>query len=551
MLRITLRFPLGVYHAQSMTDFATAEWPPHPVRLIAALKAAAHGRDADGGGPALRVIDALAAAEPPLIVAPRTGNLSEADGAERVALLRGASRWTPRNHELSELKGIRGGISPRDLGRTRAEVQKVGVAIGDCPVAFEWSDLTLDGEQLLVLEQLASDMTVLGTSRSPAIVSIDAAVPMSDRLDAWAPAIDGTAAQSAVQVRVPTARTPAELDAWHARRSTPLSRGGTVNRAAYIPPVALGKEMRYVHGVDAAAEPRPPHDPEWWGDMIIIAVDQRRGEDRPKAAAAFAFARALRKAVLDCYGPEGSHDEAPPVLRGRDAQPHAAFVPLSFVAEVPRDRSTPPAAGARRFDPSPQRVRPAGASFADGRTLGVAIVLPHPSRSPDVVYQRLAVEAGLARLLGLPDGSSKPVHVPGVGPVRLGLLDSRPLPSTLRESRYRSASRRWSTATPLVHSRHLPRKSEQAVYEQVARECADVGLPAPARVDVRRAPRFRGAARSIDPRRLPTSWTGPLRGPQVHLDLWFDEPVLGPVLLGRARHFGLGLCLPFADDGRR
>jgi CRISPR-associated protein Csb2 len=98
-----------------------------------------------------------------------------------------------------------------------------------------------------------------------------------------------------------------------------------------------------------------------------------------------------------------------------------------------------------------------------------------------------------------------------------------------------------------VHSRYLPRKGEQALYEQVAAECSDVGLPAPARIAVRRGSRFRGAPGVIAARSLPPSWTGPLRGPQAHLDLWFEQPVRGPVLLGRARHFGLGLCLPFDD----
>jgi CRISPR-associated protein Csb2 len=241
----------------------------------------------------------------------------------------------------------------------------------------------------------------------------------------------------------------------------------------------------------------------------------------------------MRKALLDTYGPEGAPEEAPAILRGRDGEPHAAFVPLSFVA-APEPRGT-------RRPPASRR-----SAFADGRTLGVAVILPHPARVPDVVRQRLEVEAGLSRLLGLTTHEAAPVHVPGVGPVWLGLPDR--LRDTLREARYRRPSTRWSTVTPLVHSRYLPRKSEQALYEQVAAECSDVGLTAPARIAVRRGPRFRGAPASIDARRLPASWTGPLRGPQAHLDLWFDEPVSGPVLLGRARHFGLGLCLPFEDD---
>ena len=280
------------------------------------------------------------------------------------------------------------------------------------------------------------------------------------------------------------------MDAWHARRTAPVRRDGTVAAAPYVPPVPLGDEVSYIHGIDAAALPSEPFDPEWWGDMLIVAVDRDRSQDLPKAPAAFALARAMRKALLDTYGPEGTPEEAPAVLRGRAGQPHAAFVPLSFVAEPePRGPEHP---GAAR-----------GAAFADGRTLGVAVILPHPARVADVAHQRLEVEAGLSRLLGLTTHDAVAVRVPGVGPVWLGLPDSRRVADTLREARYRRPSTRWSTVTPIVHSRYLPRKGEQALFEQVAAECSDVGLPAPARVAVRRGPRFRGAPGPIDGRGLP------------------------------------------------
>jgi CRISPR-associated protein Csb2 len=517
------------------------------VRLIAALTAAAHGRPVATLDAARDVIATLAAAEPPLIVAPRASGHAEADGRTRVARLRGASRWAPRNHELAELRGGKG-ISPRDPGRSRAEVHKVGVAIGTAPIAFEWPELTLADDARELLEELAADLTVLGTARSPVVVSVDADCSASDPMSVWSPA-GWEHADDVVSVRVPTDTTPTDLDRWHERRRAPLRRNGTVAPAPYVAPVALGEDLGYIHGVDAAARPLDSFDPEWWGDMLVVAIDRKRSEDLPKSAAAFALARAMRKALLDTYGSPGSAGEAPEVLRGRGGQPHAAFVPLSFIAQPPNHRESAPARPARRTDPPPLPQRPSGRAFADGRTLGVAVILPHAARLPDVAHQRLEVEVGLSRLLGLAGGDEEdPVRVPGVGPVWLNLPTGSNIPTTLRESRYRRASKRWSTAMPIVHSRYLPRKSEQALYEQVASECADVGLPAPARVAVRRVPRFRGTPASIDPRRLPASWTGPLRGPQAHLDLWFAQPVSGPVLLGRARHFGLGLCMPFDED---
>lgn len=531
MLRVTVRLPLGVYHAQSTSDFAAAEWPPHPVRLIAALTAAAHRRPPADLDAAIRVVGTLASAGPPLIVAPRLGTPNEADGLSRVAGLRGASRWAPRNHELAELRGGKG-ISPRDLGRGRAEVHKVGVAIGSSPIEFEWPELTLGDDAVEALGSLAEDVTVLGTARSPALVTVEAAGPPRDRRTVWAPTeTDGGSAVA--HVRVATARTPEDMNAWHARRAAPLRRDGNVAAAPYVPPARLGDEVAYIHGVDAAARPSERFDAKWWGDILVVEVDRTGSQDLPKAPATFAFARAMRKALLETYGSEGTREEAPTVLRGREDEPHAAIVPLSFVTE-----------GARHVAGSAPSAR---SSFGDGRTMGVAVILPHPSRVADVARQRLEVEIALSRLLGLATDESIPVRVPSVGPVRLRMPDARHIRETLRETHYRRVASCWSTVTPVVHSRHLPRRSEQALFDQVAQECADVGLPAPARVSVRRTPRFRGAPGLIDTSRLPESWVGPARGPQAHLDLWFDTPIVGPVLLGRARHFGLGLCLPFED----
>jgi len=43
---------------------------------------------------------------------------------------------------------------------------------------------------------------------------------------------------------------------------------------------------------------------------------------------------------------------------------------------------------------------------------------------------------------------------------------------------------------------------------------------------------------------IPTEWIGPLQGPRSHVRITFDRPVVGPVILGKASHFGVGLCLP-------
>ena len=511
MVRIALRFPAGVYRAQSVDDFAAPEWPPHPVRLIAALVAAANRRPHGDSAAATAVLDRLAGAPAPQIVADRLATLEQSDGEGLLAPLRGASRWAPRNHSRNELSA---GLSPRDLGRGRAEVFKVGVAVGDRPVAFEWPDLDLEPDALSELVRLAEDVTVVGTSASPVIVSVTDDAP-GDRVPRWTPTRTEARRADDRIVRVATANLRETLDGWHDRRALATTRTGEPAVAPYVPPPTLGVPLPYRHTTDAANDAPRLLDPQWWGDVVVLAVDREASEAAPRAVAAYAFGRATRSALLSTFADVGEEGEAPAVLRGRGSEPHAAFVALSFV----------------------------DAERADGRTLGLALILPHVARLADVPHQRLAVERGLLRLVTDP---GIVVAVPGVGGVRLRVPPpGRQPPATLREAPLRGPSATWSTVTPIVHSRWQARKGARGLLEQLTAECRDVGLPAPARVSVRREPRFRGAPALVRRQGLPEGWEGLLRGPHAHLDLEFDQPIAGPVLLGRARHFGLGLCRPY------
>lgn len=508
MLAFVARFPVGMYHAQAQSSFGEPEWPPHPLRLVAALVAASRAGSARNDAAASAVVDRIAAAGPPVIVAPRLSD----DG---VVALRGASRWAPRNHELSELSK---GVSPRDPGRGRSEVEKIGVAIGDHPVAFAWPDLDLGADERAALERLVQDVTVIGTSRSPVILTVDAAYPI-EKGSAWRPEGSG-----AVAVRVADARSPRQYDEWHDQRRG--GRNGAPARAPLVVVPRIGVTVRYAHDHDAPGV--PDLDPRIWGEMLVLAVD-RQSEMRPMAASTLAFARATRSALLASFGPEGSTDEAPPILRAHGREAHAAFVPLSFIG-----------------DPSHGRT----ARHATGRTLGIGLLLPHEGHAPDVLLQRAAVVERLAAFVAA-DGV---VRVPGVGPVRLAKADDHPNLATLRDARLRQASRLWTTATPAVPSRYLRRRTRAGRYDdrglldQVANDCAHVGLPRPLAVQERRAPRLPGSPWRVLTRDLPEGWRRSAEGPSLHLDLEFERPIVGPVLIGRARHFGVGLCLPYSEE---
>jgi len=504
VLRITVGFPLGVYHARSAAD--EPEWPPSPLRLLGALLAAAHGRH--GADPAAdrALLQRLCEAQAPLVIAPDSVAVGEPVEAGEAVRLRGITRWAPRNY-------VTGPLSPRNLGRDRAPVSKAGVAIGERPVEFVWPDLELDAQEMEGLAALASDVTFLGTTRSPAIIDVSSE---SDEAPAavWTPAgMAGRVAPDA-SVRVPDHLTIRDFDRRHdARRST----RPRVEKAGMVPEIAIGSEVPYVSPLRQRSE-ASAFDPRWWGDMIVLEVDQDRSELIPKAAAAYLLARAVRVALLGAFGDAGTPAEAPPILRGHDGDPHCAIVALPNM-----------------WEPHPS-----------GLIAGVALLLPHEAREPDVHAQRSRVERGLRQLVDAEPGTpQRYVSIPGAGRVWLKLPDARSARRvSLREASYCGPAATWVSATPIVHSRWR-KGGVDALLRQVGADCAHVGLPAPAEIEsLRGAGRRGGAERAIPAERVPAQWRGLLQGPTSHLRVIFPQPVYGPVLIGRARHFGLGLCIP-------
>lgn len=112
---------------------------------------------------------------------------------------------------------------------------------------------------------------------------------------------------------------------------------------------------------------------------------------------------------------------------------------------------------------------------------------------------------------------------------------------------------------PVVLDRHPksdPRKERSVWRTEVAAivsaSCRRIGLPQPAEIDIDKTSWHHGAPRAhpgpdgypLMPRRP----GGPNRR-QNHVRLRFDQPALGPGLLGAGRYRGYGFCKPWFHNG--
>ena len=164
-----------------------------------------------------------------------------------------------------------------------------------------------------------------------------------------------------------------------------------------------------------------------------------------------------------------------------------------------------------------------GHGHAKGRIHGVALWLP--ASAPDGLGA--AVRAAAARIERL--------EGPGVD-VRAEMWDGQGRPASARPSRWTGPARHWVSVFPVIHERH-----RQVTLAEVARWCANAGLPAPIAVRSSRSPLIAGAAR-LSPSEVHRR--GRPQRPFSHVELWFEEPILGPVVIGSGRQRGFGLCLP-------
>ena len=181
-----------------------------------------------------------------------------------------------------------------------------------------------------------------------------------------------------------------------------------------------------------------------------------------------------------------------------------------------------------RFLPLPN----VGHQHADGRIHGLAVWLPPGATETETRRIAEAVRA-VTNLAGITDG--------------VAIADPRNRRSlTTSPKRWTAASRQWATALPVVSDRYGPARRLGA--DDVARWCQQAGLPKPVAARVSKTPLTSGG---VDLSRPETARPGHQQPrPWAHVEMFFAEHIRGPVAIGAARSYGLGLCVPVEETLR-
>lgn len=569
MLALELRLLTGRYVATSFHDRGTAEWPPHPARVFAAMADALYAGDGDPeerralewlenqGAPAIHasekatrdVSTVFVPVNDPSVIASVDKPLAAVEAAlaaateAKAALVTVTGEKERKARDKALIKADKALVKAREKLRdaaakatatdpnpskdglkqarslfpdTRAKQPRTfpSVTPEHDRVVLIWPNASADDALRGALDRVASRVVRVGHSSSLAAMRLldDPPAPRYLPVDQEP---EGASAAAVLSLRVPQRGQLAQLDTVFDRTRATDPRVLPCAHAWYA--TGVTRPARYAESVFGEA----------WVVLRIgpVSLDEERRDDgrrRLLSAAGPAVAGALRGLVMS-----GAGDDAPEVLTGHAApstpseSPHLALVPLPNVGNV----------------------------HADGELLGVALVLPREASAAD---RRTLLRALGAR--AVVDGASYSwrLRLPGGAAITLQPTDEV-LPHGLRAATWCRAAHTWLTATPIaldrnpgdLQSRDATKRARaiDEASESISLACERIGLPRPERVEILPHAPLPGATKA---RRFAPYPAGRDRPQRVltHALVRFDAPVRGPVLLGAGRYVGLGLMRP-------
>lgn len=295
-MRICLDIVLasGRYDAGGGLDPTSAEWPPHPARVHAALRSVA--QEADG-----KVLRQLEALPPPLVYA---SPLASSSSSRTYVVTNSLDRKGGHLTHPGRTSGLRERVSSFPLSPT---------------VRFVWPESTaVSDESLAQLDSVAANVPYLGRSTSPALLAF-LRTP-----DDWSPAegidtyVPTTDSMSTCHLRVPYQGYTDELEALYALNSPAWQASeGQRGRQAY----ALAAPDQ-TQSLDAVESP--------YSDLVVLRFIDRRPAGRLIAQ----FTQALRSKVMG-----QTVNPLPAALHGHGLPgvPHVAYLGLPNVGHANAD----------------------------------------------------------------------------------------------------------------------------------------------------------------------------------------------------------------------
>ena len=486
MLAIAWQYLTGRCVATDPADRQTAEWPPHPDRVVQALVAAWGESGAkESERTALEWLMALPA---PSLAVP-----------EVVSACQVVKTYVPVNDIETKAKSEYNEkmIALLPSQRTRKERYFPAISTGDGTVALIYSAAEPSAVVRAALVTLCSQVTYIGHSSSlvrmwlcddppPATI-----VPVSRGAE--------------YQLRIPTTGRLAILEQAFADGGKDWKRPPTAPWQGY--------------GCHIASDlPRGAFDSQ----LIVL---RQVGGQRFQLEQTKALVLALRGALISAAD---ANPLAKRLISGHEADgtplqdPHIAYLPLAFVGDANNSY---------------------GGQHADGHLLGMALAMPRnlPADVEQMIYDCLAPVLGYGE---------KPCRLTlgAAGVMEVSLEDRPQPPATLRSSTWCREAKSWGTVTPIVLDRLPPRRHADLdawAAEQIAASCVRQGIPMPVAIMPLPVSPCLGvpAARAFPPQRRKdggSRW-------HIHARLEFAEKIAGPILLGASRYHGYGLCRPLQE----
>jgi CRISPR-associated protein Csb2 len=351
-------------------------------------------------------------------------------------------------------------------------------------VVYVWDELELSEQQLDALRRRAARVGYLGCADSPVRVTVATTSPRDD-LPVWVPG-----AIAGVSLPVPydgfLDALDAAFDEW---------RSGRPMRRSWIP------TQRARYALPARNDRSHAEEPES-GTTLWLEFDRRVAAGR-----ALLVNETLRSALLEHT--DRLYDDGP---AGRRApwQLHGHAVPDGAA----------PYQLARFFS-----LANVGHRHSDGAIHGAAVWLP-PGMDPESLA---AIRHAAGRLSEL--------RAPGLH-VRLSFRLGEGGKWSTRPTRWVGPSRCWFAVTPVVAERG---RRGGPTLADVRAWFTHAGFPEPVRATVSPVPTRTGVPR-LRPSEVHRA--GKDRHPFYWIEVEFDDPVNGPVCVGRSRSLGMGLLAP-------